>query len=91
MHLDAVYEWPEGVEHLGSSPACEVQGMYIKNRIFTLQGHPEFDVQIIREILETRHKQGVFQGEFYSSAMERAGNHHDGIAVSKAFLEFLLE
>jgi hypothetical protein len=91
MHRDIVYEYPKGVEELGASPRCSVQGMYAKGRIITVQGHPEFNQQIMTDLLETRHAKGIFNDELYEDGMARAGKHHDGVAVSSAFLRFLLE
>ena len=91
MHRDIVYECPKGVEGLGASPRCSVQGMYVKGRVITVQGHPEFNQQIMTEILEARHDQGIFNDELYEDGMARAGKHHDGVVVSSAFLRFLLE
>lgn len=79
------------IEPLGHSPACEVQGMYCKNRLISVQGHPEFNQEIVTELLEARHEQGVFGDELYKDGMERVGNHHDGVVVAAAFLRFLLE
>ncbi|OCK78856.1 GMP synthase [Lepidopterella palustris CBS 459.81] len=91
MHRDIVYEYPEGVEELGASPRCSVQGMYVEGRIITVQGHPEFNQQIVTEILQARHSQGIFNDELFEDAMARVGKDHDGVAVSSAFLRFLLE
>lgn len=91
MHRDIVYEYPKGVEELGASPRCSVQGMYAKGRVITVQGHPEFNQQIMTGLLEERHAKGIFNDELYEDGMARAGKHHDGVAVSSAFLRFLLE
>lgn len=91
MHRDVVQSYPPNVEHLGSSPRCDVQGMYVKNRLITVQGHPEFNEQIVRELLETRHEQGVFDDELYQEAVGRVANHHDGVVVGAAFIKFLLD
>lgn len=91
MHRDIVFEYPEGVEKLGGSPRCLVQGMYVKGKYITVQGHPEFNQEIVSEIVTNRHKQGVFNEEQFKDAMDRVGNKHDGIAVAKGFLRFLLE
>ena len=37
MHRDIIFEYPEGVEKLGSSPVCEVQGMYKKGKFITVR------------------------------------------------------
>lgn len=91
MHRDVVYGLPEGVTSLGASPICENQGMYAKGRLITIQGHPEFNEFIMRELLETRKDQGLWPIEHWKSGMERVANHHDGVAVGAAFLRFLLE
>lgn len=91
MHKDIVYEYPEGVEELGSSGPCKVQGMYVKDRMITVQGHPEFTEDIVAELLEKRHDQGIFGDEIYEEAKARVGKPHDGVLVAQAFLNFLME
>ncbi|KAH9833616.1 Paeruginosa anthranilate synthase component II [Teratosphaeria destructans] len=91
MHRDIVYEYPPGIEALGSSPRCEVQGMYAKGRLITVQGHPEFDGDIVNELLENRHRMGIFDDAMYRDGVERVRRHHDGVAVAAAFVRFLLE
>lgn len=89
MHKDIVFEYPDGVQPLGSTPRCKVQGMFVPGRVLTVQGHPEFTEEILVEILEVRHQQGVFGDEIYGDAMERVGRKHDGVLVGKRFVEFL--
>lgn len=91
MHKDLVYYYPEGVEELGFSGACKVQGMYIPNRVITVQGHPEFTEEIVAELLENRHRQNIFGDGIYEEAMKRVGNPQDGIVVAQAFLKFLMD
>lgn len=91
MHRDIVFNYPEGVEALGSSPVCQVQGMYVAKKLFTVQGHPEFNEEIMTEILDTRHATGIFDDEAYNAHFKKVALPHDGLIVSKAFLRFLLE
>ena len=91
MHRDIVFEYPEGVEALGSSPVCEVQGMYVPKKLLTVQGHPEFNQEIMTEILETRHKTGIFNDEAFQEHFKKVALPHDGLVVSQAFLRFLME
>jgi GMP synthase-like glutamine amidotransferase len=91
MHRDVVYAYPEGVEELGSSPVCKVQGMYRQKRLITVQGHPEFNEEIMREILETRHTIGVFDDVAYGKYIGKVSREHDGLVVSRAFLRFMIE
>ena len=91
MHRDAVFEYPPGVEQLAYTQGCNVQGMYIAKKLFTVQGHPEFNEEIVTEILEKRHELGVFDDETFEDAMSRVDKHQDGVVVAQAFLRFLLE
>jgi GMP synthase-like glutamine amidotransferase len=91
MHRDIIYYYPEGVERLGSSPVCSVQGMYQKGHVITVQGHPEFDEEITTEILRARHTKGIFSDEDFDKYMQRVARPHDGVLVGRAFLEFLLD
>lgn len=91
MHRDIVFKYPEGVEALGSSPVCQVQGMYVAKKLFTVQGHPEFNEEIMTEILDTRHATGIFDDEAYNEHFKKVALPHDGLVVSKAFLRFSLE
>ena len=91
MHKDLVYYYPEGVEELGSSPTCKVQGMYIPKKVITVQGHPEFTEEIVAELLQARHDQKVFTDEQYADMAGRVGKEHDGVVVAQGFLKFLME
>ena len=91
MHRDMVFHYPEGVEELGSSPRCQVQGMYVPKHLLTVQGHPEFNQEIMEEILETRHAAGIFNDNEFDEGMKRVVKPHDGLIVSQAFLRFLME
>ncbi len=91
MHKDLLYQYPEGVEELGSSGPCKVQGMYIPKKVITVQGHPEFTEEIVAELLKYRRGLGIFSGEIYEEAMTRVGKPQDGVVVAQAFLKFLME
>jgi GMP synthase-like glutamine amidotransferase len=91
MHRDAVFEYPPGVEELAYTQGCKVQGMYIAKRLITVQGHPEFNNEIVRELLTVRHELGIFDDETFSDAMSRVDKDQDGVVVAQAFLRFLLE
>jgi GMP synthase-like glutamine amidotransferase len=91
MHRDVVFNYPEGVQELGYSPVCKVQGMYSPKRLITVQGHPEFNQEIMDEIIRTRHATGIFDDEAYETHMKKVALPHDGLIVSKAFVRFLAE
>ncbi|KAK4574650.1 hypothetical protein LTR86_001491 [Recurvomyces mirabilis] len=91
MHRDIVYTYPASVEKLGHSDRCDVQGMYEKGRLITVQGHPEFNGDIVEELLISRHEKGIFPDGVYEDGMKRVRERHDGVPVGAAFLRFLLE
>ncbi|KAA8570693.1 hypothetical protein MFRU_011g02400 [Monilinia fructicola] len=91
MHKDIVYEYPKEVEQLAYTEKCATQGMYIKGRLITVQGHPEFTEEIVRELLESRHASGVFDDETFKDAIGRVSKDHDGVKVAQAFLKFIRE
>lgn len=91
MHKDIVCQYPDGVEELGWSDKCKVQGMYMPKRMISVQGHPEFNEAIMRELLEKRREQGIFNEEIFQDAIARSPKPHDAVFVAKAFLRFLLD
>jgi GMP synthase-like glutamine amidotransferase len=91
MHRDIVFGLPPEAALLGATAKCQNQGMYVKNRYITVQGHPEFTPAIVGEILESRQKVGVFPGGVFDDGMDRLNDPHDGVQVAVAFLKFLLD
>ncbi|KAB8237216.1 Aldehyde/histidinol dehydrogenase [Aspergillus alliaceus] len=83
MHRDIAYEVPQGCVNLGSSPRCDVQGLYIPRRLLTLQGHPEYDEFVMTELIQMRHGQGIFDDKLAKDGLSRAGRQHDGMAIGK--------
>lgn len=57
--------------------------------MLTVQGHPEFTEEIVRELLEARRAQGIFGEEVFREAMGRVGDGTDGVGVGGGFLRFL--
>ena len=91
MHKDIVYDYPPLVAKLGRSRLCEVQGMYIPRKLITVQGHPEFDEEIMAQILEGRLKQGLFDKDVFEDGMARASKKQDGLDIMAAILRFMLD
>lgn len=65
--------------------------MYIPRRLLTVQGHPEFTQFMMGEMLRIRHRAGVIPDEDFGKAITRVADKHDGVAIARAFLRFLLE
>lgn len=91
MHRDVICDYPPSVEKLCFSDRCDVQGMYIKKRLITVQGHPEFNAEIETILIEHRHNMGIFDDAMYKDAMSRVDKHHDGNAIGATFVKFLLD
>ncbi|KAK4169680.1 putative glutamine amidotransferase [Cladorrhinum sp. PSN259] len=94
MHRDQVYSVPAGATLLASTPKCPNHGFLVPGRVITIQGHPEFTQEIMREILELRHGSGLFPDDLFASGMARndssGDDDQDGVLVTRAFIEFLL-
>jgi len=95
MHRDIlktdIVQLPDGCENLGSTNECSIQGMYKEGRYFSVQGHPEYTPDIVRESIEAKSKLGLFTEDVASDGLRRHENTHDGIAVGMAFLRFLMK
>jgi len=91
IHGDVVYDYPPGVEELAHTDKCAVQAMYIPKRVMTVQGHPEFTEEILREHLVAAHASGLFDRDLFEDSIRRVDKYQDGVVVAQAFLRFLLE
>ena len=89
MHRDVVCEYPPGVEPLGASAPCTVQGMYKDKKLITVQGHPEFDEEIERQILNKRNEMGILTDEVFKEALGRVANEQDGVIIAQGFLKLV--
>ena len=54
FHQDQVIDLPAGARVYASSDFCENAGMFIGDRIMTIQGHPEIKVDYNRHLLAAR-------------------------------------
>ncbi|KAL1864989.1 hypothetical protein VTK73DRAFT_5539 [Phialemonium thermophilum] len=91
MHRDAVLSLPAGLQNLGYSANCGIQGLYQEKRVLTVQAHPEFDEFVMSHLLRARHELGVFDDEMFEEAFSRADLAHDGLFVAAVIWRFLLE
>ncbi|KAI1274303.1 putative class I glutamine amidotransferase [Xylaria sp. FL0933] len=91
MHRDAVLTFPPGVTQLAHTDVCDNQGMYIPGRMISVQGHPEFTEEMVREILDIRKYGGIVTDGIYEDGINRVADKQDGVAVAQAFIRFLRE
>ncbi|CEH12496.1 Predicted glutamine synthetase [Ceraceosorus bombacis] len=57
--------------------------------ILTLQGHPEFDAEIVETLIDARTEMGLIQGDLRSEGLQRAKRQHDGARIGRAVLAML--
>lgn len=91
MHRDIVFDVPIGCANLATSPKCEVQGLYLPNRVLSVQGHPEYNEAIMSCLLEARHENGMFDDELYNDGLSRMGDSHDGWLIAKVIARFIVD
>ena len=58
-HSDVVTRLPPGAVCLAASPRTEVEIFTVGERVLCLQGHPEMDVPMVRELLDKREARGL--------------------------------
>lgn len=95
MHGDQVVELPPTAEIIASSDFCEFAGLYYPEGVLTYQGHPEFDNQFIRDLIEFKWGNGQewVKQQVKDQAVESAA---DGLAshrlpIAKFMLNFMTE
>ncbi|KAI1300573.1 putative class I glutamine amidotransferase [Xylaria venustula] len=89
MHRDAVLTFPPGVTQLAHTEICANQAMYIPGQMISVQGHPEFTEEMVREILDMRKYGGIVTDGIYEDGINRVANKQDGVLVAQAFIRFL--
>ncbi|KAI6779769.1 uncharacterized protein J7T54_005799 [Emericellopsis cladophorae] len=78
------------VECWGTSSHTKVQGLYIRNRLFTTQAHVGFDEDMVKRQIAMREEAGGIQDrEHANRAKETAHLEHDGKEVAKAILRVI--
>ncbi|KAI9661718.1 MAG: hypothetical protein M1821_008956 [Bathelium mastoideum] len=89
MHHDIITSYPTNVLPLGSSAVCSTQGMLIPRKLITLQGHPEFNGEIMLQLLNASDELGFEDKALWEDAVRRAKEPHDGALIAATFLRFL--
>lgn len=59
IHADHVVEPPKGSRVFAATPKTPVQAYYEPNRVLGLQGHPEFNNDIVRDLVRSRARAGI--------------------------------
>jgi len=73
----------------GSTETTDVQGIYIRERAFTTQGHLGFDEEMVKRQIEMRVESGAIEDKQVAEEGKKdAGEEHDGELVAGAILRF---
>ena len=89
MHRDIVSQAPPNAEIIGSNDNCDCQAMYIPGRLLSVQGHPEFNKEIVEILLDARVSQGIITEQVHDEAFPRAKLDHDGLLVAQAAMRLI--
>ncbi|OLN80979.1 putative glutamine amidotransferase-like protein C13C5.04-like protein 3 [Colletotrichum chlorophyti] len=77
------------VDVWGHSEHTQVQGIYVKGRLFTTQAHLAFDEEMVKRQIQMRVDSGGIKDlEHADQAAETADLEHDGDLVAAAILRF---
>jgi len=72
-----------------STETTDVQGVYIRERAFTTQGHLGFDEDMVKRQIEMRQESGAIEDEGIArQGKDKAAEEHDGEIVAGAILRF---
>jgi len=100
MHQDQVTTVPssettdlltkdQNVHIWASTEHTKIQGLYIKDRLFTSQGHLGFDKKMVEHEVNMRVESGSIEDKkLAKEAKKDAHKEHDGVQVAEAILRF---
>lgn len=77
-HQDQVLSPPNGATVYAKSDFCENAGFYIKDKVLTMQAHPEFLVDFIKALLTAR-RDVTIPKQFVDPALSRLKSHPDSV------------
>lgn len=86
-HQDQVVELPPKAHCLLSSDFCRYAGFMIPERVFTVQGHPEFSPEYLKRLLHRR--QTCIGAETYKAGMLSINQATDAELVGRWMIEFM--
>jgi GMP synthase-like glutamine amidotransferase len=98
MHQDHVSSVPSSettdllgpkdkIEVWGTTEHTYVQGVYLRDRLFTSQGHLGFDAKMVRKEVDQRVESGgIKDTRFAEERKDTAQLEHDGVIVAAAIL-----
>ncbi len=89
IHQDHVIEAPPEAQVLAKTPDTPVQIFAIGDRVFCMQGHPEFKSDIVRDLVEGRGERGIMAPEFVKKALSTLDDEPDRSTLLSLLNRFL--
>lgn len=86
-HQDQVVKLPPQAHCLLSSDFCRYAGFVIPERIFTVQGHPEFTPEYLQRLL--RRRENCIGSETYREGMQSLHQATDADTIGRWMIEFM--
>lgn len=90
FHQDQVIKLPRGAARLFGSKFCDNAGFVIGNRVFCVQGHPEFVPDFCRDL--AKHREEILTPQLVAAAA-KPGNHQGLLCARwmRAFFQHAIE
>lgn len=86
VHQDQVLRLPEDAVHIAGDDFCPNAAFAIGNKVFSVQGHPEFDKGYVHELLAIR---GEEMGkQVCNTAAASLAGDHEGVRLGKWIMAF---
>ncbi|CTQ48424.1 type 1 glutamine amidotransferase [Jannaschia donghaensis] len=89
-HQDQVVQRPEGAACTGSNAFCENAILTYGRRAFTVQPHPEFSTDLIRDYVASRRGTGTYPEDLMAQAEADAATPVDNDRIAAAMARFFL-
>tara|TARA_A100001011_G_C14280657_1_gene831447 strand:- start:121 stop:828 length:708 start_codon:yes stop_codon:yes gene_type:complete len=86
-HQDQVITLPKNAKILFGNTFCPISSYSIGNKVFSIQGHPEFENNFALELLELR-KDKIESNKYTIAKKSLSEKNHDGKEVGKMVINF---
>lgn len=86
-HQDQVFELPKGAALVASSAFCPVAAFTVRQQVFCIQPHPEFETAISAHLMDKR--RGILGEERYAAASASLQHGHEGEHIARMMVTFL--
>jgi hypothetical protein len=76
---------------LASTPISAIQAMVKPGQCLTIQSHPEFVLGVVRELIDSRRKKGIFGAEQCEQWLSVLDNPTDGDWFAVKMIKFVID